>query len=167
MELFRNIFSCLNRKSVRYLVAGGVAVNLYGIERATADLDLVVLMEKVNLERLVEAMQELGLRPKMPVKLEDFVDVEKRKSWMAEKNMKVFSLYDPQNPFFLLDVFIDAPFDVEAMHSRRKEMRFEDTVIPVVAIRDLISMKETSDRLQDRADVFHLKKIIEEWMDEQ
>jgi hypothetical protein len=139
VELFRNIFSCLNRKSVRYLVAGGVAVNLYGIERATADLDLVVLMEKVNLERLVEAMQELGLRPKMPVK----------------------------NPFFLLDVFIDAPFDVEAMHSRRKEMRFEDTVIPVVAIRDLISMKETSDRLQDRADVFHLKKIIEEWKDEQ
>jgi hypothetical protein len=166
VELFRNIFSCLNRKSVRYLVAGGVAVNLYGIERATADLDLVVLLEKSNLEKFVEAVRELGLKPKLPVKLEDFVDDEKRGSWLTEKNMKVFSLYDPQNPFFLLDVLIDAPYDVKAMLSRRKELRFEDTLIPLVAIQDLIAMKEASDRPQDRADVFYLKKITEEWKDE-
>ncbi len=82
---------------MQYLVAGGVAVNLYGIERATADLDLVVLMEKRNLEKFVEAMGELGLKPKMPVILDDFVDAEKRKSWVTHKNMKVFSLYDPEN----------------------------------------------------------------------
>ncbi len=151
---------------MQYLVADGVAVNLYGIERATADLDLVVLMEKRNLERFVEAMGELGLKPKMPVILEDFVDAEKRKSWVTHKNMKVFSLYDPENPFFLLDVLIDMPFDVAAIYVRRKELHFEDTVIPVVDIRDLISMKETVDRPQDRADVFHLKKIMEEWRDE-
>lgn len=111
-------------------------------------------------------MRELDLKPKMPVKLEDFVDDKKRGSWLTEKNMKVFSLYDPQNPYFLVDVFIDTPFDVEAMHSRRKELPFEDTVVPVVAIRDLIAMKEASDRPQDRADVFYLRKIAEEWKDE-
>ena len=167
MELFKKIFSCLNGKSVQYLVVGGVAVNLYGIERATADLDLVVLLEKSNLERFIEAIHELGLRPKMPVKLEDLVDDEKRKSWIIDKNMKVFALYDPQNPFFLLDVLIDAPFDVAAMRSRRKELPLEDTVIPIAAIEDLISMKEGTDRPQDRADVFHLRKIMEEWKDEQ
>ena len=167
MDVFKKIFSCLNRKSVQYLVAGGVAVNLYGIERATADLGLVVLMEKGNLERFVEAMRELGLKPKMSVILDDFVDAEKRKSWVTLKNMKVFSLYDPENPFFLLDVLIDTPFDVAAIYARRKELHLEDTVIPVVDIQDLISMKETVDRPQDRADVFHLKKIMEEWRDEQ
>jgi len=80
--------------------------------------------------------------------------------------MKVFSLYDPENPFFLLDVLIDTPFDVAAIYARRKELHLEDTVIPVVDIPDLISMKETVDRPQDRADVFHLKKIMEEWRDE-
>ncbi len=58
------------------------------------------------------------------------------------------------------------PFDVAALYVRRKELHFEDTVIPLVDIRDLISMKETVDRPQDRADVFHLKKIMEEWRDE-
>jgi hypothetical protein len=81
--------------------------------------------------------------------------------------MKVFALYDPQKPFFLLDVLIDAPFDVAAMRSRRKELPLEDTVIPIAAIEDLISMKEGTDRPQDRADVFHLRKIMEEWKDEQ
>lgn len=33
---FFKLFSALNNKKVRYLVAGGVAVNIYGIERATA-----------------------------------------------------------------------------------------------------------------------------------
>jgi hypothetical protein len=124
-------------------------------------------MEKRNLEGFVEAMGELGLKPKMPVMLEDFVDAEKRKNWVTHKNMKVFSLYDPENPFFLLDVLIDTPFDVAALYARRKELQFEDTVIPVVEIRDLISMKEAVDRPQDRADVFYLKKIMEEWRDEQ
>jgi len=33
-------------------------------------------------------------------------------------------------------------------------------------IRELIRMKERSNRPQDKADVFYLKKIIEGWKDE-
>jgi len=42
MELFKTLFSSLNQASVKYMVAGGIAVNLYGIERATADVDIVL-----------------------------------------------------------------------------------------------------------------------------
>jgi hypothetical protein len=38
MRLFRKIFSAINLERVKYMVAGGVAVNLYGTKRATADL---------------------------------------------------------------------------------------------------------------------------------
>ena len=31
------------------MVAGGIAVNLYGIERATADIDIVLKLEEKNL----------------------------------------------------------------------------------------------------------------------
>ena len=59
----------MNGKKIRYLVAGGVAVNLYGIERATGDIDLVVHLERNNLEKFVEVMKEFGFKPKVPVKL--------------------------------------------------------------------------------------------------
>jgi hypothetical protein len=45
MPGFIALFDALNKNHVQYLVAGGVAVNLYGIERATADIDLVVYLE--------------------------------------------------------------------------------------------------------------------------
>lgn len=40
------VFRNLNKKKVRYVVIGGIAVNLHGIPRATADLDLMVDLEK-------------------------------------------------------------------------------------------------------------------------
>jgi hypothetical protein len=166
MQLFKALFSSLNRASIKYMVAGGIAVNLYGIERATADVDIVLQLEKRNLLKFTGVAEKLGLKPKIPVKLEDFIDPEKRKSWRMNKGMMVFSLYDPKNPFLLIDIFTETPFDFNAVNKNRKRIRFENIIIPVVPIKELIAMKEKSGRPQDRADVFYLKKIMHEWADE-
>ena len=148
------------------MVAGGIAVNLYGIERATADLDIALELEKGNLLKFINVAEKLGLRPKIPVKLGDFIDPEKRRSWRMDKGMLVFSLYDPKNPFFLIDIFTEIPFDFDAIYKQRKKVKFENIFIPVVPIKELIAMKEKSDRPQDRADVFYLKKIVDGWRNE-
>jgi hypothetical protein len=166
MELFKDLFSSLNQASIKYMVAGGIAVNLYGIERATADVDIVLKLEKGNLLKFIIAAKKLGLKPKRPVKLDDFIDPEKRKGWIMDKGMMVFSLYDPKNPFFLIDIFTEIPFDFDEVYRQRNRISFENIVIPVVPIKKLIAMKEESDRPQDRADVFYLKKIMLRWKDE-
>jgi hypothetical protein len=166
MQLFKKLFSSLNKASIKYMVAGGIAVNLYGIERATADLDIALGLEKGNLLKFINVAEKLGLRPKIPVKLGDFIDPEKRRSWRRDKGMLVFSLYDPKNPFFLIDIFTEIPFDFDAIYKQRKKVKFENIFIPVVPIKELIAMKEKSDRPQDRADVFYLKKIMDGWKDE-
>jgi hypothetical protein len=78
----------------------------------------------------------------------------------------VFSLYDPKNPFFLIDIFTEMPFDFDAVYKQRKKIKFENIFIPVVPIKELIGMKERSGRPQDRADVFYLKRIVNEWTDD-
>lgn len=40
LETLEAVFMALNEADVRYLVAGGVAVNAYGYQRMTQDLDL-------------------------------------------------------------------------------------------------------------------------------
>jgi len=165
MKIFKKLFSSLNQVTVRYMVAGGIAVNLYGIERTTADIDLVVELEKENLLKFIKVVEKLRLRPKIPVKLSDFVDPKKRELWIKEKGMKVFSLYDPKNPFFLIDIFTEIPFNFDEVYRQRNRIRFENIVIPVVPIKKLIAMKEEADRPQDRADVFYLKKIMNGWKD--
>jgi len=161
-----NLFSTLNNKKVRYLVAGGVAVNLYGIERATGDIDIVVHLERHNLEKFVEVVKELGFRPKIPVKLEDLCSKEMRDKWVREKGMKVFSVYDPQNPYFLLDVFVEEPFDFDKVYGERKNIKAGNVRIPLVPIKRLIEMKKKVGRPQDIADVYYLRKIEKEWGDE-
>jgi len=46
MELFKTLFSSLKQGIYKYMVAGGIAVNLYGIERATADVDMFWSLKK-------------------------------------------------------------------------------------------------------------------------
>jgi len=81
-------------------VGGGVAVNLYGIERATAYIDIVLKVDEKNLSKFIKVAKKLGLRPKLPLPQDDLIDGEKRKSWIVDKNMVVYSLYDARNPFF-------------------------------------------------------------------
>jgi hypothetical protein len=45
----------LNRLRVRYIVSGGIAAILYGEPRFTNDLDLVVFLRDVDIQRLVDA----------------------------------------------------------------------------------------------------------------
>ena len=161
MDIFIKIFHALNTAQVKYMLAGGIAVNLYGVERATADVDIVILLDEKNILQFVSAVKTLGLKPKMPVKLEDFVNPEKRKEWIRTKGMKVFSLVDTKNPFFLIDVLTEISFDFDKTYRRRKKIKLEDTVIPLIPLDILIDMKEETGRPQDKADVFHLKKLME------
>ncbi len=166
-SIFAAFFGLLNKARVRYMVVGGMAVNLYGIARATADIDIFVDLEDGNAARFVKAMKAAGLKPKSPVRLDDFADKEKRLKWVKEKGMTVFSLFDPGHPFFLLDVFADAPFDFESVFRKIdiKKAGVLNIKIPVIPIEELIKMKEALARPQDLADVFYLRKVQSEWKD--
>jgi len=59
------------------------------------------------------------LRPKIPVKLKDIIDSEKRKTWRMDKGMMVFSLYDPKT-FFLIDI-LQRSFDLMQYTNREKK----------------------------------------------
>ena len=166
MNLFKRLFRALNEESVEYLVGGGIAVNLYGIERATADIDIILNLETENTLKFAKVAKDLGLQPKIAVALDDFLDAPTRKAWADNKEMVVFSLYDAEYPFFVVDVFIEMPFDFKRVYSNRKIIEFEDTFIPVVPLDELIGMKERSNRPQDQSDVFYLRRIISHWNDE-
>jgi hypothetical protein len=166
MNLFTRLFSSLNDAAVEYLVAGGIAVNLYGIQRSTGDVDVVLRLNDENVCKFVEVVGRLLLKPKVPVRLEEFRDGGKREKWIREKGMTVFTLYDSKKPFFQVDVFAEEPFAFVEVYARRKIFQVEGVEIPVVPIMDLIAMKAQAGRPQDQADVFYLRGILGEWENE-
>ena len=45
------LFEQLEKQKIRYLLCGGMAVNIYGIPRMTADIDLLLDFNEDNIER--------------------------------------------------------------------------------------------------------------------
>ena len=64
---YGEVFQALNKAKVRYVVAGGIAVVLYGYSRLTKDLDLIVFLSRDNLDAFFEALKKIGYNPKVPV----------------------------------------------------------------------------------------------------
>ncbi|MCP5103008.1 MAG: hypothetical protein GY950_06505 [bacterium] len=58
-EQFISVLDALGKHNVEYILVGGVAVILHGIERLTRDIDIFVKMEHSNIERLRNALHSL------------------------------------------------------------------------------------------------------------
>jgi hypothetical protein len=158
---YEKLFRALNKKKVSYAVVGGVAVNLYGIERATHDLDLLLAMDEENLLKAVSVFKGLGYSPKVPVKPEDFANKQIREKWIREKHMIVFSYIDLKYPYVLIDIVINSPLKFEDISKNINTLETEDKRIkvPVISIDDLIKMKRKAKRAQDIFDIEMLKKV--------
>jgi len=156
---YEEVFRELNSSGVKYLTVGGIALALHGFVRFTADLDLMVELTKDNLTKLVAAMEKMGYKPKAPVKASEFIDPRKREMWVREKNMKVFSFYDPNRSIDLVDIFVDEPIDFEEAYSRKMIFKADDLEIPVVSLEDLKKLKLLSGREQDILDIKELERL--------
>ena len=60
-DLTKAVLGALEREGVRYVIIGGIALNLWGLSRATLDLDLFIEPETENVERLKAALR-FGLK---------------------------------------------------------------------------------------------------------
>jgi hypothetical protein len=147
------VLVALSDAGVEYLVVGGVAVVLHGHLRATADLDLVIRLEPSNVRRAIQVLTGIGLRPRPPVPAEAFADEQQRENWITTKNMLVFSMWDPSDPTFDVDLFVREPFDFEAAYQRRFEAQIGPALATIVGLEDLLALKRAAGRPQDIADI--------------
>lgn len=153
------ILDALNRVHVRYLVVGGVAVVLHGYLRTTADLDLVIQLERENLRRAMNALSELRYRPRAPVPAEAFAEQPIREQWIREKGLQVFSLWSPAHPTLEIDLFVSEPFDFDAVYARALRVPLEKTEAIVIALEDLIALKKQVGRPRDQEDIAALESL--------
>ena len=111
LEQVIEIVQCLNAASIRYLAAGGLAVNAHGFVRYTNDLDLVVSLAPDNIRRALDVLATLGYHPRIPVTSAQFADPELRETWINEKGMVVLTLWSDERKETPIDVFVREPFD--------------------------------------------------------
>ncbi len=159
---YKDVFSTLNSENVRYLVVGGLAVNLYGVPRMTFDLDLIVENKLENFQNLVNAFKKAGFAPRQPMALKDLLSPETIKKWITDKNLVDFCVYGKDKPFEEIDIVLSHNVDFNMEYSERTDMESEGVIIPVISTAGLIEMKEYSGRIQDLQDIKLLRKLGEQ-----
>lgn len=156
---FEKLYRELEKKKIQYLLVGGIAVNLHGYARFTADLDLFISLDNTNVENFIHIVKQLGYSPRVPVKIEDFADPKKRKEWINKKHMKVFSLIEPKKPLEHVDILIIHEKQFKKYYPRRDQIKIDDFSLSVISLSDLIQMKKEAGRGRDLIDIGALREL--------
>lgn len=132
------VFASFQRHQVKYLVIGGVAAVLYGVPRATFDLDILIEPSLENAQRLLDALNEAGLATASMTSTEE----------LAENEITVFQ------DWIRIDVQTWTPgIDFDAAWEQRSEMEYGGQSFYVVSREDLITSKRSTGREVDLKDV--------------
>lgn len=153
------ILEGLYKRDVRYLIVGGLSVNLYGVPRVTQDIDIVIAMSKENILKITSLLKKSGYIPRLPVNPEDLANPRNVKDWIETKNLKAFSFYHKKDNYKVVDIVLVHPLDFEKSFINRTIKKARDIDIYLASIDDIIKMKEFSGRSQDLSDIAMLKKV--------
>lgn len=160
-----DVLSELSKKQVRYLVVGGLALNLLGVPRTTQDIDIFIGLDKENILQTINVLKKLGYIPRVGVVPEDLADPIKRDLWVNEKNMKAFSFFHKKDTYKVVDIVLVSSVDFSTAQAHKVIKYAKGISVPVMSIEDLITMKEKAGRAQDISDVVLLRKVLHYWQE--
>lgn len=156
---YYEILEALYKNKIKYLLVGGLSVNLHGIPRFTQDIDIVISMDEENILKTSSVLEGLGYIPKLPIKARDLLNPEIVQDWVKNKNLKAFCFYHPQDPYKVVDIVLTSSLNFKKSYEHKVIKKLEDIEIHLISIEDLMEMKKNSGRPQDISDLEMLKQV--------
>lgn len=163
-DFFGDLLNDLLDAGLDFIVCGGVASILHGVERTTLDLDISVSLKPDHVHKLISTMEHLGLVPRVPVNpniLGDPAEVEKI---IREKHAVVFTFIHPKDVYIQLDVFLLHDLRYETLLPDAIDMPFRGKTLKVLSAEKLVALKRAihPPRKKDELDIHTLENIIRE-----
>ena len=145
LNQLRGVFSSFHNHDVRYVIIGGIAAILYGVPRATFDLDILIEATPENAERLLTALLDAGLGTAALTTAEDILAHE-------------ITIFRDKTR---IDVQTSTPGLAFAQAwEAREEMDYAGQIFYVASRQHVIDSKRAAGRKQDLEDVRMLEVDI-------
>ena len=145
MNLYEETCKSFTNQEVEFVIIGGFAVNFWGYNRSTGDLDFLINPSSQNLERLYSSLDYLGF----------LMDDEAKKAIRKNELIQFSDSYHVIELLFKIN--IDKPFN--RIFEDAKVSAFGEVNVRFMDFDDLILEKLKSKRHKDLNDVYELKKI--------
>lgn len=159
MTSYESLLKEFTDKKLRYLIVGGVAVNLHGYPRFTNDIDILLALDRENLAKMADIMKEMGYEQRLPISIQELEDTAKVRTFIQDKGLVAYSFIHANEPQFNIDVLVGDSIEFEKFTTHTMHAEVWGLDVPVVSIDDLIAMKKNSDREKDVQDVVALLEL--------
>lgn len=140
---------------MKYVVIGGIAATIQGSTTITRDFDICYSRDRMNIERLADALRELNARLRgVEVEVPFQLDAQ------SLRNGLNFTFKTKHGDF---DILGDpgAGFDYELLMRNSDEVDVAGLKVRVASLEDLIAMKRAAGRNKDRIEVENLSALRE------
>jgi tRNA nucleotidyltransferase/poly(A) polymerase len=138
LNRLKGVFKSFQQHDVRYVVIGGIAVVLYGVPRATFDLDILIEATPENAQRLLDALIDAGMGTATLTNTDEILSNE-------------ITIFKDR---VRIDVQISTPgLKFETAWKRKQTMQYQGQDFYVVSLDDLIRSKRAAGRGVDLEDV--------------
>jgi predicted nucleotidyltransferase len=144
---FLEVIDALEKEQVDYILIGGFAVVLYGMPRATQDLDIFIKFREDNVVRLQKALHNV------------FNNKNVYEITFTELQSYQVIRYGADEGFYI-DILskIGTAFSYEDISY--EVINVEGHQIKIASVETLCKLKENTYRAIDKADLIFLKKLL-------
>ena len=147
LDITKRVLAALELHGVRYAIFGAVALNLHGLARFTADLDLFIEPTAENVERLRNAQKTAVDDPAIDeISTEDLLG-----DYPAVQ-------YNPPDATFHIDILTRLGDAYGFADLKVERIALDELTVSVVTPQTLYEMKRDTVRLKDKADAHALKE---------
>jgi len=147
LKKFLTVIDALNSFKVEYILIGGVAVILHGLERLTRNIDIFIKMTEENIEKLRKALFSV------------FDDPSINEITFEELDKYPVIRYGSPDDFYIdivgrlseLNIFENLKYEV---------IEYQDIKINVATPESLFELKKNTYRQKDEMDLLFLQDLI-------
>lgn len=146
-DKFLKIIDALEKEKVDYILIGGFAMVLYGMPRATQDIDIFIRCREENIERLQRALYSV------------FTNKNVFEITFSELQNYPVIRYGAEEGYYV-DILanIGTAFSFEDLMF--EELNVEGHKIKIASVESLYKLKENTLRAIDKSDLLFLKQIM-------
>lgn len=150
------VIDAFDKAKLKYVIVGGYALALHGLVRATIDIDFVLRLRLKDFEIAEQALQEIGLTSRIPVRASDIIKM--RQEYIKNRNLLAWSFVDYKNPSRQVDILITKDLkDLDV-----KKISIGGRKMVVASLQELLKMKMASGRQQDLIDIQNIREKLHE-----
>lgn len=138
LHQLRDVFASFQKHDVKYMVIGGIAAILYGVPRATFDLDILIEATIENAQKLLDALLDAKFGTASLASAQELTDME-------------ITIFEDR---VRIDVQTSTPgIDFEKAWKSRQIMNYHGQDFFVVSKEDLVASKRAAGQKVDLEDV--------------